>query len=120
MFIDLSKPFDTFDHKILSRKMEIYGVGGITLKWFENYLTNRKQYIPISNIKNTDLKDVVYRVPQRSILSPLLFLIYIIDLQYASNLLDPIMFADDTNLFYAEENIKTFDIVNIELQTISQ
>ena len=101
--------------------MEIYGVGGITLKWFENYLTNRKQYIPISNIKNTDLKDVVYRVPQRSILSPLLFLIYIIDLQYASNLLDPIMFADDTNLFYTEENIKTlFDIVNIELQKISQ
>ena len=100
--------------------MEIYGVGGITIQWFENYLTNRKQYIPISNIKNTDLKDVVYRVPQRSILSPLLFLIYITDLQYASNLSDPIMFADDTNLFYAEENIKTFDIVNIELQTISQ
>ena len=42
-------------------------------------------------------------------------------LQYASNLLDPIMFADDTNLFYAEENMKTlFDIVNIELQKISQ
>ena len=46
--------------------------------------------------------------------------IYITDLQYASNLLDPIMLADDNNLFYAEENIKTFDIVNIELQTISQ
>ena len=44
---------------------------------------------------------------------------YVNDLQYASNLLDPIMFADDTNLFYAEENIKTFDIVNIELQKIS-
>ena len=43
------------------------------------------------------------------------------DLQYASNLLDPIMFADDTNLFYAEENIKTlFDTVNIELQKVSQ
>ena len=40
---------------------------------------------------------------------------------YASNLLDPIMFADDTNLFYAEENIKTlFDTVNIELQKIRQ
>ena len=46
--------------------------------------------------------------------------IYITDLQYASNLLDTIMLADDNNLFYAEENIKTFDIVNIELQTISQ
>ena len=45
-----------------------------------------------------------------------LSLIYVNDLQYASNLLDPIMFADDT-----EENIKTFfDIVNIELQKNSQ
>ena len=58
--------------------------------------------------------------PEINIKSSLIFDIYIMDLQYASNLLDPIMFADDTNLFYAEENIKTFDIVNIELQTISQ
>ena len=116
VFIDLAKAFDTVDHKILLRKMEIYGIGGTTLKWFENYLTNRKQYIQISNIKKTDLKDVVCGVPQGSILGPLLFLIYVNDLQYASNLLDPIMFADDTNLFYTEENIKTLlDIVNIEL-----
>ena len=121
VFIDLAKAFDTVDHIILLRKMEIYGIGGTTLKWFENYLTNRKQYIQISNIKKTDLKDVVCGVPQGSILGPLLFLIYVNDLQYASNLLDPIMFADDTNLFYTEENIKTlFDIVNIELQKISQ
>ena len=51
MFIDLAKAFDTVDHKILLRKMEIYGIGGTTLKWFENYSTNRKQYILISNIK---------------------------------------------------------------------
>ena len=116
VFIDLAKAFDTVDHKILLRKMEIYGIGGTTLKWFENYLTNRKQYIQITNIKKTDLKDVVCGVPQGSILGPLLFLIYVNDLQYASNLLDPIMFADD-----AEEKIKTFfDIVNIELQKNSQ
>ena len=67
MFIDLAKAFDTVDHKILLRKMEIYGIGGITLKWFENYLKNRKQHIQISNIKNTDLKDVVCGVPHGSI-----------------------------------------------------
>ena len=73
------------------------------------------------NIKKTDLKDVAWGVLQGSILGLVLFLIYVNDLQYASNLLDLIMFSDDTNLSYAEENIKKlFDIVNIELQKISQ
>ena len=106
--------------QLTTRKMEIYGIGGITLKWFENYLTNRKQYIQISNIKNTDLKDVVCGVPQGSVFGPLLFLTYIKDLQYASNLLDPIMFADDTNLFYAEENIKTLILSTLNYKKISQ
>ena len=81
--IDLAKAFDTADHKILLRKIEIYGIGGTTLRWFENYLTNRKQSIHISNIKKTDLKDVVCVVPQGSILGLLLFLIYVNDLQKA-------------------------------------
>ena len=45
VFIDLAKAFDTADHKILLRKIEIYGIGGTTLRWFDNYLTNRKQSI---------------------------------------------------------------------------
>ena len=80
---DLAKVFDADDHKIILRKIEIYGIGGTTLRWFENYLTNRKQSIHISNIKKTDLKDVVCVVPQGSILGLLLFLIYVNDLQKA-------------------------------------
>ena len=62
---------------------------------------------------------VTYGVPQGSILGPLLFLIFVNELKQSTSL-DPIMFADDTNLFYSHKNIKTlFKTVNNELINIS-
>ena len=46
-FLDLSKAFGTVNHKILLSKLDIYGIKGNILKWFESYLANRKQYIQI-------------------------------------------------------------------------
>ena len=58
-------------------------------------------------------------VPQGSILGPLLFLIFVNDLKKSTSL-DPIMFADNTNLFYSHKNIKSlFETVNKELANIS-
>ena len=76
------------------------------LNWFENYLTNRKQYIQIDKKTKTALQDVTCGVPPGSILGPLLFLIYVNELQYVSHLLQHMMFANDTNLFYAKNDIK--------------
>ena len=67
--------------------------------------------------KKTNYKTVKFSVLQGSILGPLLFLLYINNRQFASDLLDPIMFADDTDLFYSNKDIDSaFLKVSDELQ----
>ena len=119
VFIDLPKAFDTVDHSILLNKLKLYGITDKNLAWSESYLSNRTQYIEIGENSKTDLKYVTCGVPQESILGPLLFLIYVNDLSNASRLLDPIMFANDTNLFFNHKDIKhLFTVVNNELVNI--
>lgn len=70
--------------------------------------------------QNTAFQNVIRAVLQGSILCPVLFLIYVNDLQYVSNLLKYIMFSDDTNISYAEKNVKRlFETVNNVSQKIS-
>ena len=112
VFINLSKVFDTVDHTILIRKLEMYGIKGINLVTFRSYLTNIMQYISITHDLETDTKSICCGVPQGSILGPLLFLMHVNDL-HSSKALDPIMFADGTNLFYEHKDLKTlFSLVN--------
>ena len=106
VFIDLLKAFDTdtVDHDILLSKLEHYGIKDTALLWFKDYLNNRQQCVKLGTVM-TSLKSITCGVPQGSILGPLLFLIYVNDLPNVSDILNLILFADDTNIFYSHKNI---------------
>ena len=87
------------EHDILLQKLTCYGVRGDTLSWFQSYLNNRYQYVTYNGV-SSDKKEVKCGVTQGSILGPLLFLIYINDLSAVCKCSLPILFADDTNLFF--------------------
>ncbi len=119
IFMDLSKAFDTIDHGILLQKLYHYGFRGISNEWFKNYLNNRKQFV-VYNSAKSPTENVKCGVPQGSILGPLLFILYMNDICYTSHLLNMILFADDTTVFYSNKNISALcDTMNTELQEVS-
>ena len=74
IFMDLPKAFDTLDHTTLLHKLKYYGINGITLNWFNSYLSNRSQCVEIDMVLSTKMV-MNTGVPQGSILGQLLFLI---------------------------------------------
>ena len=115
VFIDFQKAFDTVNYSILLQKLHHYGVRGIINDWFSSYLFGRTQTVQMG-LNISDKEKTLSGVPQGSVLGPLLFLIYINDIYYSSDKMTFSLFADDTNLLYADKNLRSLEnVVNTEL-----
>jgi hypothetical protein len=120
IFLDLSKAFDTINHRILIQKLEHYGIRGVAQLWFKNYLTNRKQIVKYNQVRSKEML-IQTGVPQGSILGPILFLLYMNDIENCSKLLSFVLFADDTNIFYSNKCIKTInEIMQTEINKVAE
>ena len=116
VFIDLKKAFDTVNHDILLLKMEHYGIRGSAYSWFKSHLSNRKQFVSLNGVDSA-IKTISCGVPQGSVLGPLLFLIYINDLPNISSKLKFYLFADDTNIYCENNDLKGLEkTMNLELK----
>ena len=97
MFFDFRKSFDTILHPELLFKLWFHGITGPLWHWFKTYLSNHVHYVSVEGFSSNALP-VQSGASQGSVLSPLLFLIYINDIPNATTFCQPYFFADDTKL----------------------
>ena len=118
VFCDVSKAFDRVWHRGLLYKQSCIGCSNPVVKWFSSYLSGRRKRVVI-NGESSDWSPIRGGVPQGSILSPLLFFIYINDIvkDIGSEIR---LFADDTSLYIVVDSPETAaGIINTDLSMMN-
>ena len=104
LLTDLSKAFDCLDHELLIAKRNAYGFSLTALKLVHSYLSNRKQRTKINSSYSSWL-EIIFGVPQGSILGPLLFNVFLIDLFFIIENTDIASYADDNTPYISADDI---------------
>ena len=117
IYLDFQKAFDSVPHQRLLRKLEQHGIKGRVLSWISSFLTDRRQRVVLRNGVST-WQQVTSGVPQGTILGPILFLLYINDI--SENVSSHTkMFADDTKLYNTIHSIADCEILQADLDKLS-
>jgi hypothetical protein len=115
LFLDIRKAFDSMSFNILFDKLEYYG---IPPKFFKSYLTNRMHFTEVQGARSTKARQKI-GVPQGSVLGPLLFTIFMNDIQGVSTM-TKVLYADDTVLLKSSNDITSLErMCNSQLELVS-
>ncbi|KAI8517131.1 hypothetical protein Bbelb_057120 [Branchiostoma belcheri] len=119
VFLDVRRAFDTVWHDGLIYKLSRYGISGPLCNWFSGYLSNRQQRVVINGVASS-WGSTTAGVPQGSILGPLLFLIYLNDIQELPSKSSINCFADDTSLYNSGRTaVEVANTTNADLCIVS-
>ena len=106
IFLDLSNALDKISHKFILSKLHYYGIRNHTLSWIGAFPSNRTQATVVNGVHSSHV-EVTSGVPQGSVLGPMLFLLYINDINNAITSQIK-LFADDSVLYRKWQNDKIF------------
>jgi len=101
VLFDLSAAFDTVNHSILCRRLELFfGLCGPALAWFQSYLSGRSQYVRCEILRSSSVQ-LVCGVTQGSVVGPILFIMYTADLiaLIKGHRFCPHLYTDDTQVY---------------------
>lgn len=95
---DFKNAFDKVCHRLLLQKLPAFGIGKMTCTWIKSYLIQRSKYVTIKDCKSRRYVSTS-GIPAGSTLGPLLFLLFINDVNAAIDHSTVLLFADDIKMF---------------------
>jgi hypothetical protein len=116
LFIDVSKAFDSLDHRLLFTKLHSYGVRGVALDLIKNYFDNRFQFTVTNNMCSQYCK-LTLGVPQGSVLGPLMYSVFVNDIFNVDRSAKCVLYADDTAIIVSAKSRN--ELVDKALHTFS-
>ena len=117
IYLDYSKAFDKVDHRILLAKLKYYGITGKVYNWIEAFLSNRFQAVVVDG-KKSSFQSVDSGVPQGTVLGPVLFILYVIDMVLTLRSSKALSFADDTKLLHQIVTLLSRDLLQEDLDRV--